>query len=81
MFVRFDTYLPFDDDLRHQVENTLFRVFRSTFTRHSGVFRDLFNLPKPVGGSPEGLDDDNPLHFSGISAVDFERLLWILYPT
>ncbi|KAI0698309.1 hypothetical protein C8T65DRAFT_742883 [Cerioporus squamosus] len=35
---------------------------------------------QPVGGATEGLDDDNPLHFSGISAVDFERLLWILYP-
>ncbi|RPD57425.1 hypothetical protein L226DRAFT_554217 [Lentinus tigrinus ALCF2SS1-7] len=70
-----------DGNLIILVENTLFRVFRSTFTRHSAVFRDLFNLPRPVGGSAEGLDDDNPLHFSGISAVDFERLLWILYPT
>ncbi|KAI0753397.1 hypothetical protein C8Q80DRAFT_1305697 [Daedaleopsis nitida] len=71
----------FDDgNLVILVENTLFRLFRSTFTRHSAVFRDLFSLPGPVGIPVDGLDDDHPLHFSGISAVEFERLLWILYP-
>ncbi|TBU56272.1 hypothetical protein BD310DRAFT_882888 [Dichomitus squalens] len=68
-----------DGNLVIQVENTLFRVFRSTFTRHSAFFKDLFSLPGPVG-TAEGLDDDNPLQFSGISAIDFERLLWVLYP-
>ncbi|KAI0735308.1 hypothetical protein C8Q76DRAFT_610069 [Earliella scabrosa] len=69
-----------DGNLVILVENTLFRVFRSTFIRHSAVFRDLFSLPGPVGGPTEGQDDDCPLHFSGISAVEFERLLWVLYP-
>ncbi|PIL33811.1 hypothetical protein GSI_04436 [Ganoderma sinense ZZ0214-1] len=68
-----------DGNLVIQVENTLFRVFRSTFTRHSAFFKDLFSLPGPVG-TAEGLDDDNPLQFSGISVVEFERLLWVLYP-
>ena len=63
-----------------QVENTLFRVFRSTFTRHSAFFKDLFSLPAGPLGTAEGLDDDNPLQFSGISVVEFERLLWVLYP-
>ncbi|KAI1788338.1 hypothetical protein LXA43DRAFT_1159976 [Ganoderma leucocontextum] len=73
-----DYYLE-DGNLVIQVENTLFRVFRSTFTRHSAFFKDLFSLPGPVG-TAEGLDDDTPLQFSGISAVEFERLLWVLYP-
>ncbi|KAI0352036.1 hypothetical protein OH77DRAFT_1429073 [Trametes cingulata] len=72
----------FDDgNLVILVENTLFRLFRSTFTRHSVVFNDLFSLPIGQDGPPaEGQDDDNPLHFSGISSTDFERLLWVLYP-
>ncbi|KAI9064781.1 hypothetical protein FKP32DRAFT_1675319 [Trametes sanguinea] len=71
-----------DGNLVVLVENTLFRLFRSTFVRHSAVFKDLFSLPTGHSGAPvEGNDDDNPLHFSGISAVDFERLLWVLYPS
>lgn len=64
-----------------QVENTLFNVHRSIFTRHSVVFSDVFALPKPApGSSVEGSSDEFPLQFPGISSVDFERLLWILYP-
>ncbi|KAI8978253.1 hypothetical protein BD414DRAFT_421962 [Trametes punicea] len=71
-----------DGNLVILVENTLFRLFRSTFTRHSVVFRDLFSLPTGQDGMDvEGHNDDNPLHFSGISATDFERLLWVLYPS
>ncbi|KAI0785800.1 hypothetical protein C8Q75DRAFT_696685, partial [Abortiporus biennis] len=76
-----DYYLE-DGNLVILVENILFRVFRSTFRRHSSVFNDLFMLPEPVEGATgvEGSSDENPLVFSGISTVDFERLLWILYP-
>ncbi|KAI0366761.1 hypothetical protein BV20DRAFT_971499 [Pilatotrama ljubarskyi] len=70
-----------DGNLVILVESTLFRLFRSTFTRHSVVFRDLFSLPISQDGPPaEGQDDGNPLRFSYISATDFERLLWVLYP-
>ncbi|KAH9856712.1 hypothetical protein C2E23DRAFT_689331, partial [Lenzites betulinus] len=70
-----------DGNLIVLVENTLFKLFRSTFTRHSVVFRDLFSLPTGQDGQKaEGQDDTNPLTFSGISATDFERLLWVLYP-
>ncbi|KAH9912776.1 uncharacterized protein BXZ73DRAFT_55888 [Epithele typhae] len=74
-----DYYLE-DGNLVILVEKTLFRVFRSTFTRHSPVFRDLFSLPNPEGSTSEGMDDANPVQLSGISPVDFERLLWVLYP-
>ncbi|OSC98445.1 hypothetical protein PYCCODRAFT_1001730 [Trametes coccinea BRFM310] len=75
-----DYYLE-DGNLVILVENTLFKLFRSTLVRHSVVFKDLFSLPTgQSGASIEGNDDDNPLHFSGISAIDFERLLWVLYP-
>ncbi|KAI0330433.1 hypothetical protein GY45DRAFT_754913 [Cubamyces sp. BRFM 1775] len=70
-----------DGNLTILVENTLFKLFRSTFTRHSSVFKDLFSLPTSQSGTPvEGCDDDNPLQFSGISTTDFERLIWVLYP-
>ncbi|OBZ69900.1 hypothetical protein A0H81_10110 [Grifola frondosa] len=62
------------------VENTLFNIFRSTLTRHSPIFRDLFSLPEPTDLPAEGSGDTNPLHLPGISSTDFERLLWILYP-
>ncbi|EIW54054.1 uncharacterized protein TRAVEDRAFT_91862, partial [Trametes versicolor FP-101664 SS1] len=80
--VRHAEYYFEDGNLVILVENTLFRLFRSTFTRHSVVFKDLFSLPTgPNLGQPiEGDDDTNPLTFSGISATDFERLLWVLYP-
>ena len=69
-----------NDDVK--VENVLFNVTRSTFTRHSRVFRDIFSLPRCWNPSEEveGSSDRHPVHFSGISSVDFERLLWILYP-
>ena|ERR1700722_1860887 len=75
------------DRNRHelQVENILFNVHRSTFTRHSLVFRDVLGLPMPksspdIPNVVEGSSDELPLQFLGISSVDFERLLWILYP-
>ncbi|OJT13806.1 hypothetical protein TRAPUB_9653 [Trametes pubescens] len=79
--IRHSEYYFEDGNLVILVENTLFRLFRSTFTRHSVVFKDLFSLPTGPKGQPiEGDDDANPLTFSGISATDFERLLWVLYP-
>jgi len=76
---RHQEYYFDDGNLVIRVENTLFKVFRSTFIRHSPVFKDLFSLPEPMGAA-EGSSDENPVHFSGISATDFERFLWVLYP-
>ena len=61
----------------------LFNLTRSTFTRHSRVFRDIFSLPRTwnaLDEVEEGSSDRHPVYLSGISRVDFERLLWILYP-
>jgi hypothetical protein len=68
-----------------QVEGTLFNVHRSTLTRHSSVFRDVFALPAPAAAPnapyiAEGTSDEFPLQLAGIPSVDFERLLWVLYP-
>jgi len=63
------------------VESTLFNVHRSTFTRHSRVFSDVFSLPKPMPGQcVEGSSDECPIQFPGILSTDFERLLSIMYP-
>lgn len=71
----------FDDgNLTLLVEDTLFRVFRSSLTRHSPIWRELFELPHPVGEPMEGSGDEHPLVLYGISKIDFERLLWIIYP-
>ncbi|KAH8103514.1 hypothetical protein BXZ70DRAFT_735785 [Cristinia sonorae] len=77
---RHQQYYFEDGNLTILVEDTLFRVFRSTFIRHSPVFGDLFSLPEPAGQTSEGSSDDNPLYFSGILSADFERLLWVIYP-
>ncbi|CAL1711783.1 unnamed protein product [Somion occarium] len=78
---RHEDYYFEDGNLIILVENTLFRVFRSTFTRHSATFSDLFDLPPAnCEGTVEGSVDWNPIILSGILVVDFERLLWVLYP-
>ncbi|TDL18025.1 hypothetical protein BD410DRAFT_512536 [Rickenella mellea] len=70
----------FDDgNLVLQVENVLFRVFRSTFNRHSAVFREVLAAPADSNNC-EGESDRKPFLLLGISAVDFERLLSIIYP-
>jgi hypothetical protein len=62
-----------------QVENTIFRVPRFQFERHSGVFATTFSLPQPAEGA-EGSDDKNPITLDGIKSLDFQTLLKILYP-
>ena len=62
-----------------QVEETLYKLHRSLLERHSPVFQELFTVPQPEG-STEGLADDNPIVLPGIQAVNFTRLLWLLYP-
>ncbi|EPT02470.1 hypothetical protein FOMPIDRAFT_1118284 [Fomitopsis schrenkii] len=69
-----------DGNLTLLVEDTLYRVFRSTFTRHSSVWRDLYDIPGPIGLPAEGSDDEHPLVLHGVFKHEFERLLWIIYP-
>jgi hypothetical protein len=59
------------------VENTLFKVPKNHFTT-SSIFATIFTLPsgeKDVEGTEE-----RPFMLHGISAVDFECLLKVMYP-
>ncbi|KAK2467421.1 hypothetical protein APHAL10511_000656 [Amanita phalloides] len=67
-------------DIIFQVENRLFKVPRYVFLRESQVFRDLFSLPVPEGSKPDGISDARPLKLDGIKALDFSRLLRLLFP-
>ncbi|KAJ7125209.1 hypothetical protein C8R44DRAFT_782592 [Mycena epipterygia] len=62
-----------------QVQSTLFRVPRYQFERHSEIFAATFTLPQ-AGGISEGSEDKNPIKLEGISHLDFQRLLKVLYP-
>ncbi|KDQ62688.1 hypothetical protein JAAARDRAFT_122179 [Jaapia argillacea MUCL 33604] len=72
------------------VENTLFKVHRSTLVKDGSSFETLFSLPceappsssnqtvPAVGPLPEGESDDNPIHLHD-TADQFRALLWALY--
>lgn len=65
---------------RHaQVEDTLFKIHRFFFVRHSEVFRAMFTLPPGDGKMVEGQCDERPIHLSVITAREFENFLWIFY--
>ncbi|KAF7354223.1 hypothetical protein MVEN_01110100 [Mycena venus] len=66
------------DSIIFQVEDRLFKVPRYHFERNSEIFASTFMLP--VTGDVEGSSDQNPVKLEGISSVDFERLLVVLYP-
>ncbi|EIW81192.1 hypothetical protein CONPUDRAFT_55683 [Coniophora puteana RWD-64-598 SS2] len=70
------------------VENTLFRVHRSTLTKDKSTFDSMFSLDSDLrshsaGGSnavrPEGESDENPITLQGDTADEFRALLWALY--
>ncbi|KAF7373438.1 hypothetical protein MSAN_00553400 [Mycena sanguinolenta] len=74
---RHDEYYFADGNLVIQVSGILFRVWDGALRRHSKAF--------PVGVSlldkvPDGTDDEHPLVLEGVEPLDFERLLWIIYP-
>ncbi|KAJ6578913.1 hypothetical protein DFH09DRAFT_909392 [Mycena vulgaris] len=62
------------------VEKTLYRVHRYFFERDSAIFASMFTLPSAVGERPEGEVVENPIILEGVSALDFNRFLSILYP-
>jgi len=65
-----------------QVENTLFRVWSTTFRKHSKCFDELLRPPMVVKqrSVPDGTDDEHPLHLQGLKPYEFVCFLWILYP-
>ncbi|KAF9645793.1 hypothetical protein BDM02DRAFT_3100854 [Thelephora ganbajun] len=67
------------------VENTLFKVHRSTLTKDKSTFDTMFSLPSDSSSDssmtvgPEGESDDNPIRLQGDTAEEFRALLWALY--
>ncbi|KAJ7699018.1 hypothetical protein B0H17DRAFT_1196605 [Mycena rosella] len=66
------------DTIIFQVEDRLFKVPRYHFERNSEIFASALMLP--AAGEIEGTTEENPLKLEGISRVDFQRLLEVLYP-
>ncbi|KAJ7647769.1 hypothetical protein FB45DRAFT_1019981 [Roridomyces roridus] len=71
-----DYYL---DSVVFEVQNTIYRVPRFQFERHSSIFAATFSLP-PADDVAEGSSEAKPLKLEGINRLDFERLLKVLYP-
>ncbi|KAJ7210502.1 hypothetical protein GGX14DRAFT_625811, partial [Mycena pura] len=65
-----------------KVEDVLFKVPRYLLERNSDTFASLFTLPAPAGShaQTEGQSDENPIVLEGISSIDFQWLLTVLYP-
>ncbi|KAH8104658.1 hypothetical protein BXZ70DRAFT_888007 [Cristinia sonorae] len=70
------------------VENTLFKVHRSTLTKDKSAFETMFQLSSETDSSrsdssmtvaQEGENDDNPIRLQGDTAEEFRSLLWALY--
>ncbi|CAE6527464.1 unnamed protein product [Rhizoctonia solani] len=61
-----------------QIGKTLFNVHKYQLAK-SEVFSDMFKMPKPEGGEPEGSSPEHPIKLEGVSASDFAALLRVLY--
>ncbi|KAJ1305378.1 hypothetical protein OPQ81_000393 [Rhizoctonia solani] len=62
-----------------QIDNVLFNVHKYQLAK-SGVFSDMFKLPKPTDGEPEeGSSPKHPIVIEGVAASDFTALLRVLY--
>lgn len=63
-----------------QVEDRLFKVPRYNFERKSDIFEAMFSLPQIVGRDPEGSNESAPVKLEGVSKLDFQKLLEVMYP-
>jgi len=65
-----------------QVNNTLFRVWSTTFRKHSKCFDELLRPSTVLGlrSIPDGTDDEHPLYLQGLRPFEFVYFLWVLYP-
>jgi len=82
------TYYISDGNSVLLVENTLFKVHRSTLTKDKSAFETMFQLSSETDSSrsdssmtvaQEGENDDNPIRLQGDTAEEFRALLWALY--
>nr|GAT51539.1 predicted protein [Mycena chlorophos] len=69
-----------DGNVIFRVENVLYRVHRYFLERDSVVFSSMFSLPPVAGQRPEGETPENPIALEGVTTVDFDRFLAVLYP-
>lgn len=72
-----DYYLT-GGDLHVIAGNTLFRVHGYFFARDSPIFKTKLNPASP-GQTKEGTTPDSPVVLDGITAKEFEILLWVFY--
>ncbi|KAF7309198.1 BTB domain-containing protein [Mycena kentingensis (nom. inval.)] len=66
-----------------QVENTLFQIPKSCLQQYSEIFAHLFEVPQleAKGGSTiQGQSDENPIRLEGVTVVEFESLLKVIFP-
>ncbi|KAJ7631360.1 hypothetical protein DFH06DRAFT_1005297 [Mycena polygramma] len=68
------------ENITFKVEDGIFKVPRYHFEHSSEIFATTFTLPAADAVQGEGQSDDNPFILEGISRIDFERLLKVLYP-
>ncbi|KAJ7656478.1 hypothetical protein DFH06DRAFT_1199690 [Mycena polygramma] len=68
------------ESITFKVEDGIFKVPRYHFEHSSEIFATTFTLPSVDAVQGEGQSDENPFILEGISRVDFERLLKVLYP-
>ncbi|KAJ7750099.1 hypothetical protein DFH07DRAFT_1062211 [Mycena maculata] len=79
-FIEHPRFFFHDGNVIFLVEKTLYRVHRYFFERDSAIFASMFTLPSAAGERPEGEAVENPIVLEGITALDFDRFLAILYP-
>ncbi|EJD33271.1 hypothetical protein AURDEDRAFT_177655 [Auricularia subglabra TFB-10046 SS5] len=68
-----------DGNLFVRVQNTIYLIHRSTFTKRSPVFQDMFAFPQGDAVGVEGTVEENPLCLAGLDASDWDALLDFLY--
>jgi len=71
-----------DGNLTILVDNVLFRVWDTSFRRHSTYFDSKLGQATYTWTKdfPDGADDDHPLVLHDTKSSDFECLLWVIYP-
>jgi hypothetical protein len=62
-----------------EVDNYLYRVFRSPLEYASAVFASLFSMPRPES-STEGTTNENPIALYNIPREEFEVFLDKIFP-
>lgn len=65
-----------DGSIIFKVQNTMFRVHKSTFTSHSPVFADMFRVPQPA--DQDAIEGCVVIDVPD-NAADFTQLLKAIY--